>query len=324
MSTDPFVATGGWAEGREAGSLQSWAFEGAEGLARLDGPARFSAEPERFAAALTRVQLDHVAIESFSATPHRAERAPAQIAAHPLRLLTFLLVVDGGLRVSLAGDGFVLHAGECVVVDSDDCFAYESSGPVRLLRAVVGMEHVPEDLWRAGATIPWVLQRTALVECFVAFIGEILRVGGRTRGTSSEQLIRSVAELVSAVLVEARRSDGHRLGSAALRCRIEDYIEGHYTDADLTVTRLAHALGVSVGHAHAVFTASDRTIARSIQSRRVSSVAESLRRQAVLPSYARLAGEHGFGSVDTLRRAFRHEHGMSLSAYRAASHRSMG
>lgn len=312
-----------WANGIELGTLASWMFEGVDGLERLSGPAAITAPPSGFTAQLTRVQLDHVALEQFRATAHRAERTPDRIDAYPTPLLTFLLLAEGTVDFELAGTAFELHAGEFVVVDSRDPFAYSTSGPVRMLRSVVGIEHVPEALHRRGATVPGPLQRTALTESFIAFISAILRASSEGRRATGDHLIQSVADLQSAVLAEAQHSS-RQPGQAGLRYRMEQFIEANYTDPELDPTAVAQALGISLRHAHTVFDDGDRTLARYIQDRRVAAVAVELRTRHYPAPFTHLARQYGFGSADTLGRAFRQRLGMSLKEYRSGGHRSFG
>ena len=313
-----------WDHGFGLGTSSTWRFDGADGLARLSGPAVFTAEdPPSFRARLTRVQLDHVALEAFESTAHTVARTRVEIEDLPASLLSFTLVVDGRATIGLDSGSFEVVPGSCVIVDSRDPYRFTAPGRTRLLRTVVGLEHVPSVLHARGATLPGPLDRTTLVESYIAFVSSVLSTTAAGRQARGDQLIRVVADLQSAVLAEAQQRQVPRMSSDRLRHRMEEYIEANYADVDLDPAAVSTAFGISLRQAHAVFNDDERTLARFIRDRRVAAAARELRVGAAPVRFAHLARLHGFRNGDTLARAFQQRFGMSMAEYRDSGHRRL-
>lgn len=314
-----------WSSDVAVGTPESWAFDGAEGLARLSGAfVHSSPSPQWFRARLIRVQLDHTAIEAFSATRHRSVRGTREIAEYPTPVLSFVYVSDGSLQVELAGSAFVLHAGQFTVVDLRDAVEMSAPDDVRLLRSTVGVEHVPDYLQRRGTTIPGSLPRTALTESFIAFASAVLRSSTRGRPVQGQQLVQATVDLQNAVLAEAQQILGEPAGAAGLRYRMEEYIEAHLTDRDLGPAVVADALAISVRYAHAIFNDGDRTISRYVRERRLARIALALRTSSGPVDLGELATRYDFPSTESMSRGFTERFGMSPTSYRAGGHQTFG
>ena len=320
IRTDPRL----WATDATAGEPITWLFAGEDGLSRLSGPGDYSAaEHTAFRARLTRVQLDHVALEAFRATPHRFERRDQHLRDHPTPILAFILLAEGRMQVEARSGAFQLCSGECIVVDSRDELAYSASSEIRLLRALVGTEHIPGSLQRRGEGLAGPMERTALVDSFIAFVTSILRAAASGKEAQGIHLVRAVADLQNAVLAEAQEAASREPGSAPLQHRIEDHIDRHLADTELGPHSIAAALGISVRHAHGTFNEDDRTISRVIRERRLSGVATELQVARELPNAEDLTARYGFKDAQALQRAFRARYGMSLKDYHHEGHRRL-
>lgn len=314
-----------WFAEDDPGAAWTWLFEGEDGLRRLGGPARWSApDPGAFRGRLVRVQLDHVALEAFRATPHGFVRRADEVADSAKDLLTFVLVTEGQLHVETDDGPFDLAAGRAIIADSRRGLGYTASGDVRMLRAMVGVERIPAGLRRSGVGLMAPLPRTALVDAFATFVSHVLRAAAGGAAVRGVHLTRAVADLLTEVLAEAQESLRGPDRGAELRDRIEQHIERHLAEPDLGPASVAEALGISLRHAHGTFNEDGRTIGRFIRERRIGAVSAELRSGRALPSDEYLADRFGFSSVATLRRAFRTEHGMSTEAYHRRGHREFG
>lgn len=314
-----------WTDRSIVGTASTAVFEGQDGLDQLGGPAAFSApEPSRFRARLTGVEVDHVALRGFAATPYRSARTPAHIAVTGTPLLTFVFPRTGTMRVELSDASFVVGPEEFFVVDSRDPVVITAASGVRVLASAIGIEHVPMHLLSRGTTISAPLQRTLLVDSFVAFQATILSASTRSPRPHGDQLVRAMSDLHAALLTEAQRLAGEPTGSTALRYRMEEYIDAHMADVDLDPATIARAVGISLRHAHSVFNEGDRTIGKFILHRRIEAVAFTLRTSDEREPLADLAERHGFSSAGAMSRAFRDRYGRNPTEYRAEEHRSAG
>lgn len=291
-------------------------FDGVDGLARLSTAASFSApDAAGFHARTTRVRLDHVALQVFAAGPHRGGLSGWRPAAGEPGVLTFAVILEGAVRMRLAGAEFTVEAGRWAVFDSRASVAWSTDGDLRVLVAAVGTEHVPQALQRRGTALPGALERTALVDAAVAFDFSVLRAAAAGRRPHGARLVSAVADLHAAVLAEAQElADAG--GETVLRRRAEQHIEAHLADPALSPQRIAAALGISVRHLHGVFNEGDRTVARFLRERRVDAAASELRRGGAPVPQAELARRSGFRSPDALVRAFRQRLGTTPRAYR--------
>lgn len=316
---------GFWSVDDDSGTATNFRFAGSDGLARLDGPSRFSCtEPATFSAWLSRVQLDHVALEAFQATAHTAARPAASSGVDMPAVIVFTVLISGSARVQVEGVPLSLGAGDCLVTDSRMAVTYTSRGHTRILRALVSVHRIPEALLRHGVDLPNALSNTALVSSFIAFISSILASAASGRPASGAQLSRAVSELLAAVLFEAQESRLAQEGGAGLKRRIERFIEANYQDPELGPASVARAFSISVRHAHGIFNEGDRTLARFIRDCRLEAVAAEIRSTSALESASGLAWRHGFSSASTLTRAFLQRWGVSPQAFWRASHRLNG
>jgi AraC-like DNA-binding protein len=273
---------------------------------------------------LTRVQLDHVALDAFAASAHESYRGVIEIEQHPTPLLSVVFLSEGRFDVEVSQARFALEPGQFIVVDSRDPIRYTTDSDVRLLMTTVGVEHVPPYLQARGMTIVGPLRRTALTDSFLAFTSAVLRSATVGRPATGAELIQATADLQCAVLAEAQTVTSEPTGPAGVRYRMEEYIEAHLTDPDLRPGTIAEALGISVRHAHNVFNNGERTISRYIRDRRIFQIGTLLRTQPEDVDLPTLATRFGFPSTEEMSRVFRLMTGMSPTEYRAGGHRSLG
>ncbi len=305
-----------WYDQTDRDTFSTWEFAGQEGLDRLSGGSSFSAAmPSAFQARLTRAQLDHVAVDAFMATPHRADRGPREIQDVPVSVLTFMLLAEGSMRAEMNETAFDVQAGQFVLVDSRDVASHIATSAVRMLITTIDIEHIPPYLRARGMTLPGPLSRTSLVDSYVAFASSLLR-GGEHAVPRGTHLLRAVTDLQAAVLAEAQETTADLGGTEGLRYRMEGYIERHYTDGDLNPASVAAGIGISLRHAHNVFNDDERTLARYIRDRRLDAIALALRSTADRTGLSELAARNGYGSQEAMSRAFRERFGMAPTEYR--------
>lgn len=102
------------------------------------------------------------------------------------------------------------------------------------------------------------------------------------------------------------------------------HIETHLNDPLLTPAAVAAAMGISLRHAHGVFNAEGRTLARHIRDRRIAVVAAALRDATGRETLGHVARRHGFTTTDVMTRAFKAVHGLTPSEYRDSTRRQAG
>ena len=105
--------------------------------------------------------------------------------------------------------------------------------------------------------------------------------------------------------------------SSQLRARIRQYILTHLNNPDLSIGRIAQAMGCSKRYLHQAFAAEDTTIERYIWRMRIEHCCEALAEVANLDkSISAIAFECGFNSSAHFSRLFKAQVGMAPTAFR--------
>lgn len=105
--------------------------------------------------------------------------------------------------------------------------------------------------------------------------------------------------------------------ASQLRVRIRQYILTHLNNPDLSIGRIAQAMGCSKRYLHQVFAAEDTTIERYIWRLRIEHCCEALAEEANLDkSISAIAFECGFNSSAHFSRLFKAQVGMAPTAFR--------
>jgi AraC-like DNA-binding protein len=129
---------------------------------------------------------------------------------------------------------------------------------------------------------------------------------------------RDVADALLALLAGGLRElrEDATPGSGAL-ARVKAYVAAHLSDPDLSVTRIAAALGLSRSYLHKLFRAEGRTLERWIWSERLAACERALRdpRQAGR-TLTEIAYAFGFSDAAHFSRSFQRRCGMPPSVYR--------
>ena len=105
--------------------------------------------------------------------------------------------------------------------------------------------------------------------------------------------------------------------SSLLRARIKQYILAHLNDPDLSIDRIAAAMGCSKRYLHQVFAAEHVTIERHIWQQRIEHCCQALAEQGQSEkSISEIAFEWGFNSSAHFSRLFKSQVGVVPTSYR--------
>ena len=106
---------------------------------------------------------------------------------------------------------------------------------------------------------------------------------------------------------------------AALRAAVHRYLAANLHSSDLTASRVAQHLGISVRKLHGLYEHSEQTYAQTVRTLRLAACARELaagdRRRTLTDTAARW----GFADLSHLNRTFRARYGCLPSEYRAAA-----
>ncbi|MER6115816.1 helix-turn-helix domain-containing protein [Streptomyces sp. NPDC001743] len=138
------------------------------------------------------------------------------------------------------------------------------------------------------------------------------------RGTG-EMLVRNVVDLVSVLAGERLHpaADGIPEATRHLLPRIQEHIDLHLADPDLTPESIAQAHHISVRYLHKLFEHEDTTVSRWVQRRRLHECRRELaRRTTSSRTISAVARRWGFTSAAHFSRVFRMTYGMSPAEWR--------
>jgi AraC family transcriptional activator of tynA and feaB len=103
---------------------------------------------------------------------------------------------------------------------------------------------------------------------------------------------------------------------ATLRERAKAYIGRHIREADLSVDKIAAALGCSKRYLHLVFNAGEETVSEYVWRRRLEGCRAELSDPALRLTLTQIAHAWGFNSSAHFSRAFKERYGIPPSAHR--------
>lgn len=177
----------------------------------------------------------------------------------------------------------------------------------------------PLTVWRGQAVTPLSTQRTVTLRPVIQFTDSLVTLrqapDRREQARVGDILVQMITHLALATWDEhaapSGRSDPY-FTNAAL-----SYIAQYYTDPSLSPQRVADALGVSLRTLQVALAIVGTTPAHRIASHRLGHAAHCLSD----PAYDGMSAAHiarlvGFLNVDTFRRAFAREFGVSPIEYR--------
>lgn len=133
------------------------------------------------------------------------------------------------------------------------------------------------------------------------------------------RVITSAVDLISTALASEIGDVASPTRDAALWQRAVNYIDANLHDPELSPTKVAGALYVSVRHLHGRFAARDLTVASYIRDRRLEAIRRDLANPALGSDTVRtIAARHGLHDPSYVSKAFRNAYGCSPSDYRMA------
>ncbi|MFC7259358.1 AraC-like ligand-binding domain-containing protein [Streptomyces lutosisoli] len=264
---------------------------------------------------LGRLQAVTVAGDSLSAL--RTRRLVAQSNAD--EYVVVKLLERGVAR--LEQDGREAHLGP------GDIFMYDMARPVRLNlsrsfrtkslrvpRGVLGLSESEVAHITASPLGPG----TPLGGLLSPFLAGLVDGAGTYPPRTSELMARNVVDLLGVLANErlGRTSMDTPGGNRALLLRIQEFIDRHLSDPDLTPQAIAQAHRISLRYLHKLFESEDATVTRWIQRRRLEECRRDLARRANGSTIAAVAHRWGFRSAAHFSRVFRAAYGMSPREWR--------
>jgi AraC-like DNA-binding protein len=270
-----------------------------------------------FRATLATKQVAFLRTYYIVGSGHKARRSKSNGGLLP-DCIKLLLQVRGRCRVDQEGRTAELKPGAWCIYDSWRPYSLANSGEVEQIVVQIPREQI-FDRSLTRLTEPFLAdpERSSMANVTASFIRSFADPT-LVPDDGDEFLAETTIGLVRRVLhanLSLRRSP--QTPSSLLRARIKQYILAHLNDPDLSIERIAAAMGCSKRYLHQVFAAERVTIERHIWRLRVEHCCQALAEQGQSQkSISEIAFEWGFNSSAHFSRLFKAEVGVAPTSYR--------
>lgn len=288
-------------------------------------PLQVSATRSRsFTGALRTDRVGQLTVTSLKSSPQRIDRTPALIAGSDRELWQIALCRGGSLRLEQDERQVHLVPGDLVAYETARPFRW--SFPEAWTATVFTLPRSAVPLTR-GESRALTAQGVSGGAGVGGVISRLLRdVADNTANLALSDPNHVVDQLCILLLTLLRDTAGDTAGDTGRRPstryaqlrRINDHIEAHLRDPNLTPSSIAAATHISVRQLHALFADEPTSVAGHIRARRLRSCARDLLDPRLADvSVAAVAVHNGFGDIRGFERAFKATHGTTPGRYRA-------
>ncbi|WP_413754013.1 helix-turn-helix domain-containing protein [Streptomyces sp. R-74717] len=236
---------------------------------------------------------------------------------------------DGYVVITLLDRGVarIEQDGREALIGPGDIFVYDMARPLRLnfpqpfrTKSLVLPRDVlgPSESDVAHVTAAPLGPDTPLGGLLSPFLAGLVDGAGTYPPRIGELMARNVVDLLGVLADErlGRTTMDTPSGNRALLLRIQEFIDRHLSDPDLTPQAVAQAHHISLRYLHKLFESEDATVGRWIQRRRLEECGRDLARRANGSTIAAVAHRWGFTSATHFSRVFRAAYGMSPRKWR--------
>ncbi|MFF3904934.1 helix-turn-helix domain-containing protein [Streptomyces sp. NPDC001848] len=295
-------------------------------LSRTFAPVAISVPDEVCSGTIRTSRLGHLRVATVEGDPLWARRTPQLIAGGDGAYLAVKLLARGVAAFRQDAREVQLGPGEIVFLDMARPLRMEFPHPFQtkslvVPRRLLGLEE--SDLRQLTATA--IRPDTVSGSLLAPFLTQLVDNADTYPSATAEALARHVVDLLTVLVEERLHQEGRDAPSPArvMLARIQQFIDRHLADPDLTPEAIARANRISVRYLHKLFQAEDITVSRWIQRRRLQECRRELaRREAAGRTIAAVARRWGFTSPAHFSRVFRNVYGMSPVEWRESAARA--
>ncbi|MBF0673272.1 MAG: AraC family transcriptional regulator [Salinibacterium sp.] len=265
----------------------------------------------------TNLELPRLRFTEIAGNDHVIERTPRNIASKPVDSVMLCLLLEGDAFFYHSDGCDTLTAGDAVIYDTERPFMYGFSSAMRqvileLPRAVFQGRDSSESAFR-----PRVLRLTdsAAASNYARAAATAVRRAMESPPDDVVALEDSMLELFGLISGQSPHaaSTGYLLAA-------KDFVRRYLGESDLSLSRIARAVGLSERHLARVFADAGLTVATFVMEARLARAREllSVSSPSAMP-VAGVAASVGFVSPAHFSRAFKARFGCSPSEFRGAS-----
>ncbi|HRF08756.1 MAG TPA: AraC family transcriptional regulator [Xanthobacteraceae bacterium] len=264
---------------------------------------------------MTAIRLGSASLVEMHSSSYGVERSESDISRTPGDSLCIYQQLDGGSWFRAGGREFVVSAGDIATNYTDLPYATRPDGrkgfhlrilkvPLSECRHWVSRE---SDLWAA----PLAREHgpnALLADLFTSFAREAPKLDA----ASAELTVRTLVQLalIARGQSDRRSEEGRTATREAMLSAARRHIDKHSRRGDLSATRTAAALGISVRQLHLLFEPTGTTFAGYLRATRLEQARAMLLQFPERP-VTDVAYSCGWNSLATFHRVFRATYGQS-------------
>jgi len=286
--------------------------------ARYFGPIETCAtDPSAFNAVLTTRPVSFLQTFHIVGSGHQVWRPKSSAGAVP-DAIKLLLQIGGRCRVEQEGRAVELQPGSWCLYDSWRPYGITNFDDVEQVVIQIPRDQIIDrSLKRLAEPLLADPKRSAMAQIAASFIRSytdpaLAPIDGDT--FLAETTIGFVRHVLHADGSQRRAAQNP---SSSLRARIRQYILSHLSNPDLSIDRIASAMGCSKRYLHQVFAPGNLTIERYIWQLRIDQCCKALVDPAQSEkSVSAIAFDWGFNSSAHFSRLFKAQIGVAPTCYR--------
>ena len=286
--------------------------------ARYFGPIETSAtDLSAFSAVLTTRPVSFLQTYHIAGSGHQVWRPKSNAGAIP-DAIKLLLQIGGRCRVEQGGRAVELKPGSWCIYDSWRPYGITNLGDIEQIVIQIPRDQIIDrSLRRLDQPFLADPDRSAMAQIAASFIRSYTDPA-LAPYDGDEFLAQTTVGFVHQILhADGSQRRAPQTLSSALRARIRQYILSRLNNPDLSIDRIAAAMGCSKRYLHQVFSPGDLTIERYIWQLRIEQCCKALVDQAQSgKSVSAIAFEWGFNSSAHFSRLFKAQVGVAPSFYR--------
>ncbi|WP_186310887.1 helix-turn-helix domain-containing protein [Paraburkholderia sp. BCC1886] len=262
----------------------------------------------------TNVALRDLYVAEIEGNDHVIERNPALVRQYPKESVFACHLAKGTGYLVQKGATLTVNAGDTLIYDTRFPFTYGFVSDMRQLLVEIPAAKLTENWGFDGTSLPLKIEPS---NSFARALSVELRRGlvGCLREPDADSATR-----VPALTHTVANSTLH--GEASLDTSIyhvlsaKEYVATHLRSADLTTSKIAQHVGVSVRHLNRLFALEDTSLAEYVWAQRAAYAYRDLQVLADNVTIGEIAFSWGFSSHAHFTRTIVSEHGLTPSEIR--------
>lgn len=283
-----------------------------------------------FQASSHLLDLGSIQVFTQNCPPLAARRTRALIRQSDPEVLQACLTVRGGIGLSQSGRHAQTKAGDLLLWDSSRPFSGSMTAAghggqreeVSTLIMQVPRSALPfhsDTLDRL--TLTTMPGRPGAGALFGRYLTDLMEHASMYEEGDAVRLAGATLDLLSAALAQVARAEGclpPETQQTVLRIRIEEFIQQHLGDPDLTPNTIAAVHRISTRYLHKLFQGQEATVAKRIRLGRLNRIHQDLADPRLgARSIGAIAAQWGFLEPRQFSRAFRAVYGLTPREHRS-------